>query len=80
MTQHATLLVATSRVDEGMAVLAQVLATQTRVLGSEHPETRQTQLLLDIYFFRDHRVYHDGSPLLILGSRAAPSASLLVES
>jgi len=40
---HARLLFQAGRVDEGKAKLARVLATQTRVLGADHPETLVTR-------------------------------------
>mmetsp|Transcript_8432 Transcript_8432/g.34726 ORF Transcript_8432/g.34726 Transcript_8432/m.34726 type:complete len:233 (-) Transcript_8432:313-1011(-) len=41
------LLVDAGRVDEGMAALSRVHATQTRVLGADHHETRETRDMLD---------------------------------
>jgi len=44
---HAGLLIDAGRVDEGMAMLTRVLATQTRVLGVDHPDTSTTRRALD---------------------------------
>jgi len=45
---HAGLLMNAGRVDEGMAQLNGVLATQTRVLGADHTDTRATRRYLDV--------------------------------
>eukprot|EP00632_Arachnochrysis_sp_CCMP2950_P012658 CAMPEP_0185703078 /NCGR_PEP_ID=MMETSP1164-20130828/13596_1 /TAXON_ID=1104430 /ORGANISM="Chrysoreinhardia sp, Strain CCMP2950" /LENGTH=341 /DNA_ID=CAMNT_0028370345 /DNA_START=75 /DNA_END=1101 /DNA_ORIENTATION=+ len=40
---RGTLLITVGRVTEGQATLNRLLATQRRVLGAEHPETRKTE-------------------------------------
>mmetsp|Transcript_26033 Transcript_26033/g.104162 ORF Transcript_26033/g.104162 Transcript_26033/m.104162 type:complete len:340 (-) Transcript_26033:258-1277(-) len=47
MVIYGLLLDDLGRVDEGIAMLTNVLATQTRVLGADHPGTHRTQRLMD---------------------------------
>mmetsp|Transcript_24769 Transcript_24769/g.98313 ORF Transcript_24769/g.98313 Transcript_24769/m.98313 type:complete len:213 (-) Transcript_24769:1060-1698(-) len=44
---YAVLLADVGRVREGRAELERVLATQTRILGAEHPKSRHTKAALD---------------------------------
>jgi len=44
---QAELLIEVGRVDEGKAILSQVLATQTRILGANHADTRYTKRTCD---------------------------------
>jgi len=52
MKGHAMCLMAVDRVDEGVAMLNRVLATQTRVLGADNLETRDTRRVLDTRILR----------------------------
>mmetsp|Transcript_24787 Transcript_24787/g.98413 ORF Transcript_24787/g.98413 Transcript_24787/m.98413 type:complete len:119 (+) Transcript_24787:588-944(+) len=48
MHTYAVLLIDVGRLDEGTSMLARVLATQTRVLGADHDDTRRTKHALDV--------------------------------
>jgi len=45
MRQHAMLIIRVGRLDEGSAKLARLLATETRVLGADHRQTRATKVV-----------------------------------
>jgi len=54
MKLHAITIINAGRVDEGRAMLARIIATQTRVLGADHVSTRRTTEILDRLSMMEH--------------------------